>query len=97
MQNTTNYNLNKPDGNDYAKIQALNENADIIDAALQTLADALGDIDLATLSQAIANVDNRVTTHLDDIMPHRFVDGSKTYRWGFRTVNGEPQMIYEEV
>lgn len=37
MQNTTNYNLNKPEGNDYAKIQALNENADIIDAELKKI------------------------------------------------------------
>lgn len=39
------------------------------------------------------NFDN----HLKEMMPHKFVDGGKTYRWGFRTVNGEPQMIYEEV
>ena len=40
MQNTTNYNLNKPDGNDFAKIASLNENADIIDAKLKELEDS---------------------------------------------------------
>lgn len=99
MQNTTNYNLNKPDGNDYAKIQALNENADIIDTLLKRLTDILGgiDLDLTKKSQAIGKVNNLVTTHLDDIMPHTFIDNGVRYRWGFRTVNGEPQMIYEEV
>ena len=34
-------------------------------------------------------------TQLD--MPHQFVDGLVTYRWGFRVVDGEPQFVYEEV
>lgn len=49
------------------------------------------------LNNNLITLDNKVTTHLADIMPHEFVDGGKTYRWGFRTFNGEPQMIYEEV
>lgn len=40
MTLTPNYGLNKPEGSDYAKIAALNENADILDAALGTLARA---------------------------------------------------------
>lgn len=35
--------------------------------------------------------------HEVDNMPHQFVDGSKTYKWGFRTVAGVPQFIYEEM
>lgn len=35
--------------------------------------------------------------HLAESMPHQFVDGAKTYRWGFRTKNGMAQFIYEEV
>lgn len=42
MKNTQNYNLNKPDGNDYAKIESLNENADIIDAELKRITSAIG-------------------------------------------------------
>ena len=37
------------------------------------------------------------TAHLADLMPHRFTDNIKTYRWGFRIVDGSPQFIYEEV
>lgn len=50
MQYTSNYNLNKPDITDYAKIQALNENADIIDAKLTE----------------ISGLQTEFTTHLDD-------------------------------
>lgn len=35
--------------------------------------------------------------HLAESMPHQFVDGVKTYRWGFRTKSGVAQFIYEEV
>lgn len=38
-----------------------------------------------------------LATHLAEDMPHQFVDGAKTYRWGFRTKNGVAQFIYEEV
>ncbi len=37
MTQTEHYSLNKPEGNDYAKISALNENADTIDGALHGL------------------------------------------------------------
>lgn len=36
-------------------------------------------------------------SHLAEDMPHQFVDGAKTYRWGFRIKNGVAQFIYEEV
>lgn len=42
MKNTPNYNLNKPDGNDYAKIEFLNANADIIDEELKRISKAIG-------------------------------------------------------
>lgn len=53
--------------------------------------------DLAQIEQDLSELETKVTQHLDDTMPHKFIDGGKIYRWGFRTVNGEPQMIYEEV
>lgn len=37
------------------------------------------------------------STHRAESMPHQFIDGAKTYKWGFRTLNGQPQFIYEEV
>ena len=52
---------------------------------------------ITNLSQSVSNLKEEVTQHLAESMPHRFVDGEKTYRWGFRTLNGEPQFIYEEV
>lgn len=42
-------------------------------------------------------LEEQIAEHLADSMPHQFVDGIKTYRWGFRTLNGQPQFIYEEV
>ena len=51
---TTNYNLTKPDLNDWADIRVLNANMDIIDGAMKTISDLAGtggggaDIDLST-------------------------------------------------
>lgn len=99
MQQTQNYKLNKPDITDYAKIEILNGNADIIDSKLKENSDKIDVLtsDLGTTNNNITSLDNKVTQHLADSMPHRFVDGGKTYRWGFRTFNSEPQFIYEEV
>ena len=50
---TTNYNLTKPDLNDWADIRVLNANMDIIDSAMKTISDLAGtggggaDIDLS--------------------------------------------------
>lgn len=38
-----------------------------------------------------------MTDHVSAAMPHIYVDQGKTYRWGFRTLNGKPQFIREEV
>ena len=64
MQQTQNYNLNKPDRTDYAKIEALNVNADIIDAKLRELED---NGDLTGIQQSISDIDNKVTMHLEEI------------------------------
>lgn len=98
-EQTANYQLVKPAPEEFYDVAVPNSNMDKIDTLLKRLADILGgiDLDLTKKSQAIGKVNNLVTTHLDDIMPHKFVDGGKTYRWGFRTVDGEPEFIYEEV
>ena len=62
-----------------------------------SIANALSANQGRVLNNNLTTLGNQVTQHLDEIMPHKFVDGGKIYRWGFRTVNGEPQMIYEEV
>lgn len=100
MQHTKHYSLNKPEGTDYAKIIALNDNADKIDAALKALSDALGGIDLSILSQAIQNVDNKVTQHLADMVQHnQFMDGPKKIQviLGWNKALNCPTMEYTEV
>lgn len=67
MQHTQNYNLNKPDVTDYAKIEALNDNAEIIDAKLKELEE---NGDLSQIEQSISNVENELTTHLDNDVLH---------------------------
>lgn len=70
MQHTPNYNLNKPEGNDYAKIESLNVNADIIDAELKSLNDAIGSgtggdtilARLKRLEEYVGNLANLETT-----------------------------------
>lgn len=60
MQNTTNYNLNKPDGNDFVRIESLNENADIVDGKLKELEDGLNNIDFSSIeSQIMAHTENQ--------------------------------------
>ena len=70
MKNTPNYNLNKPDGNDYAKIEFLNANADIIDEELKRISKAIGNGStgndilsrLDTLETKVGNLNNLETT-----------------------------------
>lgn len=95
--NTTNYNLVKQDPHEFYSRPIDNENLDKIDAAIKEAKDAAENIDLSQIEQSVTQVKTDLTTHLDEIMPHKFLDNGKWYRWGFRTVNGEPQMIYEEV
>ena len=64
MQNTTNYNLNKPDGTDFVKIEFLNENADIVDEKLKELEDGLNNIDFSSITQQIATHTNNQQIHV---------------------------------
>lgn len=92
---TTNYKFHKIDLADSPPdIAMINPNWDEIDRLLKSLSDAIGGIDLGTLSQAITNVNNRVTTHLDDKTPHRFSDGTKTYEYGFKTNAAKDGLIF---
>lgn len=38
-----------------------------------------------------------VAAHLAETMPHKFVDGATTYRWGLSVVGGVVMFNYEEV
>lgn len=102
MEHTPNLGLKKPGLTDNILISDINENMDVLDAAVDELQRGTKEIpDLETedktLGGAINEVKNDMKSHVIDPMPHMFVDNGKTYRWGFRTVNGEPQLIYEEV
>lgn len=102
MEHTPNLGLKKPGLTDNVLITDINENMDVLDAAVNELQKGTKEIpDLETedktMSGAINEVKNEMKGHVIDPMPHMYVDGGKTYRWGFRTVNGEPQIIYEEV
>jgi hypothetical protein len=53
---------------------------------------------LATTS-AINAVNDALTSHLEDNMPHLIKDitNNKTYRYGLQVKDGVTQLIYEEV
>lgn len=68
-----------------------------IDPHIITASRKYVDEKVAAISGATTEVQQQLTTHLTESMPHTFVDNGKTYRWGFRTVDGEPEFIYEEV
>lgn len=102
MKYTPNLNLKQPELTENVLISDINENMDVLDAAVNELQQGTKEIpDLETedktLGGAINEVKNDMKSHLIDPMPHMFVDNGKTYRWGFRTLDGKPQFIYEEV
>ena len=91
---TPNYKLEKPNPEEFYDVAVPNTNMDKIDVALKALADAILD---GVTQQDLSAISNKLTEHLEEIMPHKFLDNGKWYRWGFRTVDGEPEFIYEEV
>ena len=102
MEHTPNLNLKKPGLTDNILISDINENMDVLDAAVSELKEGTASIpDLETkdktLAGAINEVKNEMADHQIDSMPHRYVDNGILYRWGFRTLDGKPQIIYEEV
>lgn len=96
MQYTTKLKLKKPDLTDYVNIADINDNMEILDTEIAKMTDAETGVE-AKIDKKLTPLNEAFTQHLGESMPHRFIDNGKTYRWGFRTVNGEPQMIYEEV
>jgi len=109
MKYTPNLNLKKPEGTESVLISDINENMEVLDAAVSDLQKGTASIpDLETEDKTIGgainevkneviNVKQEIESHVINPMPHMFVDNGKTYRWGFRTLDGKPQFIYEEV
>ncbi|MCL6479554.1 MAG: phage tail protein [Peptococcaceae bacterium] len=42
-------------------------------------------------------VQANLAAHLAETMPHKFTDGTTTYRWGLAVIDGVVNMVYEEV
>lgn len=53
--------------------------------------------DLDVLSNRVKKNEDDLDEHVAESMPHQFMDSEITYKWGFRTFNGQPQFIYKEV
>jgi len=122
---TPNFNLIKPDPDDFYNIQDFNDNMDKLDAnAVKkdlgiaelisgTLEDRpdpgiagryyfaqdKGEIWFDTGTEWVLAAASREAfiAHLAETMPHRFSDGTKTYRWGLAVIDGVVNMVYEEV
>lgn len=109
MEHTPNLGLKKPGLTDNVLITDINENMDVLDAAVNELQKGTKEIpDLETedktmsgaineVKNEVINVKQEIENHVINPMPHMFVDNGVTYRWGFRTLDGKPQFIYEEV
>ncbi len=69
----------------------------LINANSAAIATKAEQSNLEATNTNVSGLQTTVDEHLADSMPHKFVDGDKVYGWGFRTVNGQPQFIYEEV
>ncbi|WP_042348238.1 hypothetical protein [Bacillus massiliigorillae] len=100
--NTPNLNIPKPDGNEYFNRTQFNAILDVIDlnaATKQEVQDAVGNIDLSKLAtkEEVNTVDSALTSHKNDYLPHKFIDGATTYRYGFSVINGVLTFNYEEV
>jgi hypothetical protein len=54
-------------------------------------------IDATDVEGALEEIVTDFNIHLADTMPHRFVDGATTYRWGLAVIDGVVNMVYEEV
>ncbi|WP_413362209.1 hypothetical protein [Lysinibacillus sp. 3P01SB] len=85
MNYTKKYKLKKPEPFENVLVTDLNENMDIVDE------------ELSKISASQTEGTQQLAIHVEEIMPHTYIDNGVKYRWGFRTVNGEPQFIYEEV
>jgi hypothetical protein len=52
---------------------------------------------LQPIEDGISDLGAEVNEHKVDYMPHQFIDGTTTYRWGLSVVDGVVTMNYEEV
>jgi len=81
------------------KIASINQNIEDIgklnDLEIENVKNVVQAIN--KVNKDVTGVKESLSNHLLSQMPHRFFDNGKWYRWGFRTENGDPQVICEEV
>ncbi len=92
-------------------IENLNTKIGNIDVPVTSVAGKTGAVTLTKGDVGLGNVTNDkqatktefddlqagVNAHLAETMPHEFKDGTKTYKWGLKVVDGVVTMVYEEV
>jgi hypothetical protein len=59
--------------------------------------DEIEQIDFSSIESEIVELADEIVLHKEILMPHIYMDKGIKYRWGFRTLNGQPQFIVEEV
>lgn len=60
-------------------------------------APAINATNLNKVETGIKEAHDNLASHKNESMPHQFVDGATTYRWGLSAVNGVVMFNYEEV
>ncbi|MFJ7408064.1 MULTISPECIES: hypothetical protein [unclassified Lysinibacillus] len=112
MEHTPNFGLKKPGLTDNILISDINENMDVLDAAVSELKEGTASIpDLETVDKTLAGAINEVKqessavkqeldTHSGDMAKHnQFIEGNKKYQviLGWDTTSNCPTMDYVEV
>jgi len=111
MEHTPNLNLKKPGLTDNILISDINENMDVLDAAVSELQNGTKEIpDLETedktlggaineVKNEVINVKQDIENHLTNPMPHVYTnsDNNKKYRLGFGVDAGGFYYIQQEV
>lgn len=111
MEHTPNLNLKKPGLTDNILISDINENMDVLDAAVNELQQGTKEIpDLETedktlggaineVKNEVINVKQEIESHVINPMPHIYTnsDNNKKYRLGFGVDAGGFYYIQQEV
>lgn len=111
MEHTPNLGLKKPELTDNVLITDINENMDVLDAAVNELQKGTASIpDLETVDKTMAgaineikseviNVKQEIENHITDPMPHVYTnsDNNKKYQFGFGVDAGGFYIIQQEV
>ncbi|WP_155591847.1 hypothetical protein [Lysinibacillus cavernae] len=111
MEHTPNLNLKKPGLTDNILISDINENMDVLDAAVSDLQKGTASIpDLETEDKTIGgainevkneviNVKQEIESHVINPMPHVYTnsDNNKKYRLGFGVDAGGFYIVQQEV